>query len=171
MSDELAIVRLVDKLRLGWPTEDVASSEDGAFGNHAYVDLRGATWEEARETLDGEQRLLGELEEYFEDDANYVELAEILGGLDLGTASVVMALSAAGCVPVSSCNGERGHHEWHPAVAFFSPPALLPDLLGAAADAGCGLENYDLGTVIVYGREVAQLVAFATELIRRQPAP
>jgi hypothetical protein len=48
-----------------------------------------------------------------------------LFGLDIGVASTVIALSAARCVPFSSCNGGAyggSHHEFHLVVAFYARP-------------------------------------------------
>ncbi len=51
------------------------------------------------------------------------ESDEGLFGLDIGVASAVIALSAARCIPCSSCNGGAyggSHQERHPVIAFYA---------------------------------------------------
>ncbi len=40
--------------------------------------------------------------------------------LDAGVASLVVALAATGCCPVTSCSGDPGHTEEHPLVFFWA---------------------------------------------------
>jgi hypothetical protein len=94
-------------------------------------------------------------------------------GLALGVASSVIALSAARCVPFSSCNaGAFGghHHEAYPVVAFHARPAHVDLLLECAKEAGCGLEHGSNGCIVLYAREIESLRRFAAEVIQRRSA-
>ena len=74
----------------------------------------------------------------------YDDGEEGLFGLDLGVASCVIALWAAGRIPFSSCNGGAFgdmHHERNPLVAFFAMRAWLPVLMTMAEEANVGLIN------------------------------
>jgi hypothetical protein len=90
-----------------------------------------------------------------------------LFGLDLGVPSTVMCLSAAQCVPFSSCNagafGER-HHEAYTLVAFFARPQMVDIFLACAVDAQIGLENDDSGYVVAYADDIRKLHRFAESL-------
>jgi hypothetical protein len=96
------------------------------------------------------------------------ELEEALYGLDLGMASVVLALSAAGCIPFASCNGGPGHHEQLPLVVCWARPQRVLDLLEVADEVGCGLVNADERAVLVYADDVLKMLAFARILIGRR---
>jgi hypothetical protein len=68
-------------------------------------------------------------------------------GLDFGTAAATLALNAAGCPTIMSCNG---HGRSEPYVGFWLPVAKLALLEEAAAAAGVGLGNSINGAVAVY---------------------
>jgi len=160
----------VDVLALMWPSREIASGEDGECINRSYMDLRGCSWREVQETISQEERILERLErggDAAEDGLTDEEAAELFY-LDLGVASAVLALSAAYCVPLTSCNGETGHPEEFPLVIFRSRPARVPDLLEAAEEAGCGLINVDGGRLMVYAERVRQMIGFARALLARR---
>jgi hypothetical protein len=92
-----------------------------------------------------------------------------LYGLDLGVASSVVALSAAHCIPFSSCNaGTFGgyHHEDYPLVAFYARPPALDLLLACAEKAGIGLVAENTGELVAYAADVLHMRAFANALIQ-----
>ncbi len=77
-----------------------------------YAYLRRLPWSYAKRVYDLETQIIGRLEgagdpeeeiDQIEDEL-YEEDADHLYGLDLGVASTVVALSAARCLPFSSCN-------------------------------------------------------------------
>ncbi len=115
MEDELRIERSVDPARLNWPPDSWLASED--YFVRGYADMRGLTWSDACETLRLEQGLLVRAagdpvaaEEVISDEERFD-----LDGLDLGVASSVVALSAAGCAPIASCSGglaTTNHTPW-----------------------------------------------------------
>ncbi len=103
-----------------------------------------------------------------QDEDEDIAESEAFFGLDAGVASTVLALAAARCIPVSSCNGMPGHQELHPLVAFFCRPTRLPDLLAVADEAQCGLENASMGALVVYAHDVTRMIEFARKLIEHR---
>lgn len=189
--DMVEIRRQVDMSDLSWPARDHDLTDDSGVGcNRLYIDLRRMPWSEARRVLEIEEdQLLREDEAAASgnvagdkpeqdalqrpkpddtevDDDN--ELTEVLYGLDLGVASVVLALSAAGCIPFASCNGRPGHLEQYPVVVSWAQAQRVLDLLEVAEEAGCGLENANERAVLVYADDVHKMLAFARVLIGRR---
>lgn len=165
----------VDPRQLGWPGDD--ASDLGYTGNREYADMRGLTWADAEETFQEEQLLITRIEaaQSAEDEYSIIldELCEDFGclhGLDIGVAATVVALSAAGCIPISSCNGGAFgdfHHESHPLVALYVRPESFSTLLQGALDAGAGFSNGDSGEAIIYATSIAIMMKFAKLLIDR----
>jgi hypothetical protein len=143
---DVDIERAVDVSLLGWPGRGDASHDAGLAGNREYSDLRGFSWAAAQRACDFEDELVDRVENSADaadeiaaiDDELYELEESDLCGLDLGVATLVIALSAARCVPCSSCNAgayDGAHHqEKYPLVAFYARPAQIP-LLGGT---GCG---------------------------------
>jgi hypothetical protein len=116
---------------------------------------------EAADDADEEYDLLQD-ELYEDPDPN-------LYGLDLGIAAAVIGLSAAKCVPASSCNaGTFGgsHHELYPLVAFYARKETVVHLLSCAEEAEIGLEGTDYGAIVAYADGVPAMRRFAASLIR-----
>jgi len=103
-------------------------------GNKSYCDLRGFGWDDVRRALELESALVGRIEaaddpasaelDFDEVRLQALDLIEELCGLDVGVASAVLAISALGATPVSSCNGGcfgSPHQARHPYVAFYLP--------------------------------------------------
>ena len=193
--DMVEIRRQVDMSELSWPARDRDLTDDSGVGcNRLYIDLRRMPWSEARRVLEIEEvHLLREDEvavsgdiaggkpeqevrqrptnddtDVDNDDDEDDELYEELYGLDLGVASAVLALSAAGCIPFASCNGGPGHLELYPVVVCWARVQRVLDLLEVAEEAGCGLENANDGAVLVYADDVHKMLAFARILIGRR---
>ncbi|MDT4967574.1 MAG: hypothetical protein QOJ64_2311 [Acidobacteriota bacterium] len=164
---------------LGWPERGTAGG-DGLRCNRLYTDLRRCSWTQAQAVLGLEDRFISILESATDFEANidrvnreleelYDDEEEGLFGLDLGVASSVIALSAARCVPFSSCNGGAFgdmHHERIPLVAFFAMRAWLPVLVSMAEEANVGIVNSGDG-LVVYG-EIQSMLGFARVIIRRR---
>ncbi len=161
---------------LRWPTGSEAEDDSGLGCNRQYADFRSMTWRDFEEARREEQDLLtrllstdepeNELSE-IENEAEEADEPYPLMGLDVGVASTVVALSAARCTPVSSCNGGvfgRRHHESYPLVLFCARPVQVPLLLAAAVRADVGLINADSGFLLVYTGDIAKMTAFADEL-------
>jgi hypothetical protein len=167
---------------LAWPEEERLETDSGLGGNRQYVDLRDCDWKDYAEAAACEADLISRLEGLEDDDAR-AELIEAwesyndsdvdifaLMGLDIGVASVVLALSASGCAPCTSCNGGAfgdGHHESHPLVLFFSRQSLAPLLLECAEETDVGLVGAE-GGLLVYSRTIGGMQAFGAALHRRR---
>lgn len=147
-------------------SEEEASNADvdGCLaGNQHYNDLRGMTFADLEATLVREDGLVdafeavgnpAALEERFvQERGTAFEPVDDLWGLDVGVAGAVIALSALGATPVSSCNGAvygTPHQSHYPYVAFFLADADLSVLLGLAEAEGLGLVGND-GLAHLYG--------------------
>ena len=171
------ILRAVSAEGLRWPKPSEAANERNLGCNRSYVDLRGCSWPQFDRVFELESQLIARLmaasdraEEYNAIEDELYEDDEGLLGLDIGVASAVVALSAAGAIPFSSCNaGAYGgsHHEEHPLVAFFAKPKQLVFLLEAAEEAGVGLEGDSSGAVVLYADDIRNMPKFASALERR----
>lgn len=174
------IVRRVDVSKLQWPEPGEGSDDSGLGCNRLYIDLRRASWTEAKRVfaLEGELIVRIEMSEdaVAECDAIEEELSEGdvgLLGLDLGVASTVVCLSAARCLPFSSCNaGAFGgrHSEAYPLIAFFARPQMIDLLLASAIESEIGLENENnnYGCLVAYADDVRKLRRFAESLMSKR---
>ena len=172
---DVDIERNATESRLTWPLLGEGAGDGYMGGNKYYYDLGGMRWEDLRRVLELEKQLLVRLslaadrvgdEESL--DREMRESGNLLYGLDIGVASTVIALSAADCLPFSSCNGGAlggSHHEEHPLVAFYARPAALPILNECAERAGVGLDHGDEGYLLVYGNSLATMRLFAEEIL------
>jgi len=165
----------------GWPEPGEALDDGGLGCNREYADLRRLPWSEARRVYELETALIARMEVSEDpeqewaviEDELYDEPDEHLYGLDLAVASTVVALSAARCIPFSSCNaGAFGgdHHELYPLVAFYARPVVHDLLVSCAAAANVGLEIGQLRAVVAYADDIRALRHFAMQLIERRAA-
>jgi hypothetical protein len=174
----IKVVRTIDRNGLRWPERGEASTERNLGCNRAYQDLRGLSWKSVQRVADLEAQLIARLEEALNTEEEHDQIMdelyeddEGLFGLDIGVASVVVGLSAAGCIPCSSCNAGaygRSHHERYPLVAFFAKQMHIDLLLKCAEEAGVGLENDEYGTVVVYADDIREMRTFTSALITRK---
>lgn len=178
----ISIDRDVDISRLRWPdntsiNEDIDDEEDDnvtmGWVNRDFMRVGHVSWDEVRNLIVYEKELLNHINEEdsqldydaaVEDD-EYEHLVIELGGFDVGIASCVLALSAAGCITMTSCNGSYGHDESYPLVVFRCRGSWIPILLTIAEKTGCGLENSYAGTVVVYANDVRSMLSFAEALL------
>lgn len=173
---DVDIEQKVDTSMLSLPSEKRAASEDGLSENHAYVDVRGVTSDEAREMAEEERELLQRILALDDEnqDSTIEEIEDALreefhplAGFDLGVGGLVLALSSIGCIPISSCNGGvmGGTHSLpHPWIVFHAPVATIDQLLSAAVGAGVGLVNNDGGMLELYSGSVSNFNEMATVL-------
>lgn len=156
-------------------SEEEASNADvdGCLaGNQHYNDLRGMTFADLAATLVREDALVdvfeavgdpAALEERFaQERGTAFEPVDDLWGLDVGVAGAVIALSALGATPVSSCNGAiygPAHQSHYSYVAFYLADADLSVLLRLAEADALGLVGND-GLAHLYG-SVSALRMFA----------
>lgn len=165
---------------LRWPEGSEADNESGLGCNRSYCDLRGLDWSDVAETIEEEGRLVARLvsasdmlEEYEIVDEERYEDDGAMMGLDIGVAGATAALSAAGCTPFASCNGGAFgdiHHEAYPLVAFCARTEHLPLLLPIAEAVGVGLERTGPGDLLLYARDIRQLMAFSKAMLEGREA-
>jgi len=164
--NDIIIDRKVNLKELQWPAESALATED--YFVRGYQDMRGLTWDDVWETLKLERAIInrypGDLSDAEESVFEKEEDISCLCGLDLGIASTIVALSAAGCAPIASCNGAPGHHEAYPLIAFYCRKGRVRDILKATEIAKCGLYNGESGALVVYGENVGTLMEFAEVL-------
>lgn len=174
---ELSIERCVDAQRLYWPSRGEAGHDSALGCNREYFDVRGFSWKEAQRVFALETELIDRIEKAEDANATYDDIEnemyddpDGLGGLDIGVASTVVALSAARCVPASSCNGGAyggNHYEAHPVVAFCARDQAVPLLLECAEATGVGLVSESNGYLVVYADDIRAMRGFAAKLIER----
>lgn len=179
-NSDVSITRILHPDRMCWPEPDntsISGEEHYFGGNYSYWDLRDMTWTEARRVHADEGAYVDSIakadDPETEEESVSEELYESLGvlySLDLGIASSVIALSAAGCIPFSSCNGglfTEDHREEYPLVAFYARIEHVPLLLACAEISGCGLSQGSDGAVVLYGQSIFELRSFASKIIER----
>ncbi len=126
--------------------------------------------------------MIRQIETGLEPDEEYASIEEqlesadevgLMMGLDIGVASTVAALSAAKCIPVTSCNGGAfgvPHHEVHPLVVFCARPQHLALLVQGAERACVGLVSNASGHLVVYADDIRRMSSFALALIEMRTA-
>jgi hypothetical protein len=175
---DIEVVRHLAVERLSWPGRGEAADESYLGCNRAYMDLRRAWWTEAKEAFDRENELIARLEASDDPEEEYYAIEELiyedenLYSLDFGMASTVLALSAAGRIPFSSCNAGAfgGHHAEHfPLVAFYAQPGTAQVILSCAEQTQIGLDtSNERGHLIVYADDIRSLRRFAAALIEQK---
>ncbi|WP_157019470.1 hypothetical protein [Mesorhizobium xinjiangense] len=174
---DVQIERTVSAEGLRWPIGAEVESDSGLGCNREYCDLRGVSWTDARQIHAFELGMIRQIETRVVPDEDYASLEEelesadeagLLMGLDIGVASTVAALSAARCIPVTSCNGGAfgiPHHEVHPLVVFCARSQHLELLVQGAEKASVGLVSNASGYLVVYADDIRKMSAFALALI------
>ena len=172
---DVDIARDVSFERLTWPRPGEAVDEYGLGMNRQYMDLRRLPWSEAKRVFDEETGLIERIEKFTEPEEEYdaieEELFDKLDDLDLGVASTVIAVSAARCVPFTSCNaGAYGgrHTEQHPLVGFFARVPMGKLILACAEDCPIGLHTHENGCLVAYADDIRAMRKFAATLIERR---
>lgn len=177
---DIHIRQEIDCNKLYWPIDEDCEEESGLGMNRDYFDLRGLSFDDVAPLIESEKKFAiraaecedyDEIEEELYENTNYY-YHECFFGLDPGVASSVVALSAFGCIPFTSCNaGAFGgnHPETIPLVGFFARPEHIPQLLEAARECQVGLVNdrSDAGAVVLFAENVAALQTFASYVATR----
>lgn len=175
---DVDIERKISPERLRWPSAAQARDGSGFGGNRDYYDLREQPWSDVSDVIREENEMIARIEQA-DDPAEESELIEEeftedpggMMGLDIGVASAVAALSAAGCFPFASCNGGAFgglHHEAYPLVAFCARREHVPLLLEAAERSGVGIESDEAGEIIVYADDIRRMPSFAAALLENR---
>jgi len=104
-----------------------------------------------------------------------------LGGLELGVAGLVYALSAVGCWPAASCRGHPNEHAWadHPVVykACDSHRVSVLQPMVEAAGCGFGIDPSRPDLLFVEAKSIREMMSLAqlvvvvrkTFILRRAP--
>ena len=176
-----------DPGRLRWPRRwEVSGDEAAPAGNQHYQDLTAASWADVFRVLEVEAALVRRLEDALDPsgEASRVE-AELDGqrddddetplrGLDLGVASAVLVLAAAGAVPVASCNGGAFggvHMGANPYVACYIRPRRFLTVSGWAVRAGLLQIVTEDGVLVLHARQVKDFLRFAELALTDQALP
>ncbi|MER9938221.1 hypothetical protein [Mesorhizobium sp. M0088] len=148
---DVEIRRTLDISLLAQLDEERASSEDGLEVNHAYIDVRGYGFEDGELLLSHEADFLDDLDKagWTTDEAeeiidDFLSNAFELSPFDAGMGGAVIALSVAGAIPISSCNGgtigQSSHAEALPSILFAASKDIKPTAIyDAAKEADLGL--------------------------------
>jgi hypothetical protein len=173
---DVEVARKINFDDLRWPERGEAADEQGLGCNRSYMDMRGISWTTARAVFAEEAELISKIEAAAEPAEFYSDIEDEglagIDGIDVGVASTVFSLSAARCIPFSSCNGGvfGGHHaEVHPVVAFFSRPPIAALLLECAEEAQSGLCN-SADCLLAYADDIRAMTRFAAAITSRSKA-
>lgn len=158
----------------GLPSESKMSEEDGLHENHEYQDLRPAGepgWFDHMWKFE-EEFLSSNYEPDTDEYTNFIEMSEVgWMWLDPLIGSSVVSLLEAGAVTITACNGQEGHFESHPLVAFWCEADKLPKILDAVEAAGISIhgvkDSTDTCLVISTEESLSKMREFALELHKR----
>jgi hypothetical protein len=165
--------RAIAVKQLGWLEGRRAETRPNFPANRDYVDLRGFTLADLDAVMDEERIGYAILEagHYASHAIETVDrqqrASKLAPMLDFGIASTVVALSALGCVPVTSCRGGSlgAHAHLYPApmTTFYARKAHTPALLAAVEEADINIVNAG-AKLEVYSEDLRKVHAFAAAL-------
>ena len=171
--------RSIDAKQLGWVAGRRAETRSNFPANFQYVDLRGFSVEDVDRAVDEELEAYAYLEVngFSQQAIDAVDRgwasSLIAPMLDFGVAAAVVALSALGCVPVTSCRGPtlglRPHSQPAPMIVFYARRAHVAPLIEAVSEADCQAVN-NHAKAEIYSDDVRKMHRFALAL-RRQLRP
>ena len=169
----VGLIQRVDETSIGVIDDAKASSEGGLTINHEYVDLRGFDPIVLKDALDFESQAFSRLEATnFSDDSigtideEWLE-AYIVPAVDFGIGSAVIALSALGCIPISSCRGASlgdGHRHPAPCVSFYPATASVGLIIDTARASGISIEN-NSDMLEIYSADLRKMHLFARNVL------
>lgn len=174
------IFQRVDLTRLYYPSQQEIFSEDGWSVFREYSPAYyGATWDEAILSMEWKKSALRRLgrrskgaEDALLEELDDEWLQQPLGGLDLGIEGMVIALSAAGCAPLTSRSGHFGEglSSTFPLVKIAAIPEHATILIDIARESDCGIttSGEGSGALEIWGRSVDVVVCFAGRVIERR---
>jgi hypothetical protein len=161
---------------LGWPMLPIPPV--GRFnGNNLFRDLRGKSWHSAQRALQIEEGLFRRLEAARGSEADEalvlarIRLTEARLKLDLGTIAAVYSISAAGGIPIASCNGGSfgdDHGEPFPVVTFYWPAPLMVVLRQCVAATGVSLWTHHRGELVIGADYIRRFLLFSRALQERR---
>jgi hypothetical protein len=170
--------------RLDMPV-DVIRAEEGLVVNHEYLNLVGYfTWEDFRLAYDSEKKIIEyadknsktakEFEQVIEELVDQEKFdVENLSNHEVGIASLVFALSAFCCAPISGCRAHpNGSYSDAPSVGLYAPKRKAKTLLRIAQYSTVGIVNNDnmdaAGGIEIYAHTVTDLMQYAHNLFVSQ---
>lgn len=162
--------RRLDLAQLGWISGKRALTRSNFPANFEYVDLRGLSLADLDHALDEEGAAYAMLEAAAFDQMSVDEVdrqraeSSLVPMLDFGVTSAVVAISALGCVPVTSCRGptlgRSPHQHRAPMMVFYARRVHAPALLAAVEQADCQIVNNG-AKVEIYADDVRKMRRFA----------
>jgi len=162
--------RKVDLAKLGWMSGKRATTRTNFPANFQYVDLRGLTLADLDRSLAEETEGYAALEKSSFSQASIDEIdrrqatSSIVPVVDFGVGAAVVALSALGCIPVTSCRGPtlgaQKHSQPAPMVVFYARRIKVPALMRAVEAADCQIVNNG-AKLEIYADDVRKMHAFA----------
>lgn len=166
----------------GWPVQEDAYSEF-LDGNRQYDrTILDATWDDAAEALSVEHSLVRSADQHADSGQQFDAAVDgdledwqamALWGLDAGVAAAVLGLSAAGCIPTTSCRGHSGDAREgtdFPRLRFYADRERSRLVRDAALRTECGFGGDPGGPCAVWSRSIEEMLAFAEQLILQQEA-
>ncbi len=181
------IVQKVNLDKLTFPSANLLSesyySDDCEIvSNDLYVNMQGWDWKGYQYVYGVEKKIVDYLNANAKTPAQYEKLIDKLyeknskhiddlDRLDVGVASLVAALSAYGCAPLTSCSGHpRGAKGVVPNVVFFSHEPVAKKLLDLAITSKIGLENLETDEgytgLMIYSNSIVGLMDFSQTLYK-----
>lgn len=171
-----------DLRKLKYPSEDILTTtpETGLFSNHDYWDERGWMWSGVRLAYHAEKELIERVDKEAPDFDTFDELmtneiecprSNIIPDLpvELGVSSVVMAVSAMNCAPVSSCRGHLSNG-YEPFVSFWARRSDGSKLVNAIKHLPVGIEGSEMEGCYglhVWARSCTDLLKVAEVLLKK----
>jgi len=165
--------RAVDTRLLGWLSGARAATRPNFPANFQYVDLRGVALAVVDRTIAEEREGYAYLEASGFSDAavDEIDRRQLAGSslpmLDFGVGAAVAAISALGCVPVTSCRGptlgRQPHAQPAPMVVFYARKHHVERLIGAVIEADCHIVNNG-AKLELYADDLRKLHRFAIAL-------
>lgn len=167
--------RAIDTRQLGWLSGARATTRSNFPANFQYIDLRGATLALVDRAMTEEQDGYAYLEANGFSDAAIDEIdrrqthESSFPMLDFGMSAAVAAISALGCVPVTSCRGptlgRRPHAQPAPMIVFYARKHHVARLIESAVEADCQIVNNG-AKLEIYADDLRKLHRFAIVLRR-----
>lgn len=167
--------RTIDVKALGWLAGKRAVTRQNFPANFQYFDLRGFSLTDLDRALAAERDGYRRLEDqgFSETSIDEVDRAQAASSLapmvDFGVGAAVVALSALGCVPVTSCRGPtlgtRPHAHPAPMIVFYARKIHVAELLEAVVESDCQVVN-NVAKIELYADDLRKMHTFARALRR-----
>ena len=175
---EAKIVQKVDLKKLAMPSRRILTCESGLVCNNNYTDLRGYWWDDYLEAAKIEAEIIESADKRSKTPEEFEELVgeeehRVYDGLEAGVSGLVVALSALGCAPASSCRGHPNNHEYNqPYVSFWATPTIARKLLPLVRGKEIAILNYNefdfKKGLVIYSSSIVHLMSLALALYEHE---